>query len=145
MTPNAFPPGTTLLIQSGTYHDPEVKHLFIVCSNPSEAGEVVLATVSSWKNDLCDSTCILETGCHPFVRRKSHILYRKSRIETVDALAKGVASKEIVSLDPADKTLLERITHGVIASEHTPRKVKALMKKLMRGATQTPRSASPGR
>jgi len=109
---------------SGTYHDPNIKHMFMVCTNIDQHGNVVLAPVSSWKNNLSDGTCKLAIGCHPFVTRDSHILYRKCRIEFASAIEKGLAQGIFKQLKDVNQSLIEQVIKGISISPHTPYKVK---------------------
>ena len=114
----------TLLLPSGTYHNPDLKHLFIICTDKSDRGDHLLVSVSRWRNDLCDSTCMLEPGCHEFIRYKSYILYRKARIERTQTLIDGVAAGAFVPKAPLDDAVFERVCDGILASPHTPYKAK---------------------
>ena len=68
----------TILVPSGTYHNPYQKHLHIVCTDPDDQGRVVLVSVTTWINDLCDGTCILLEHEHPWLwKPKSYVNYRK--------------------------------------------------------------------
>lgn len=122
--------GSAFLIPSGTAHNPNVKHMFVVCTAVNPDGQVVLASISSWKNSLCDPTCILEAGAHPFVTKKSYVLYRKSRIESVETLQRGIDQSVFVVLDDVGPELVEIITAGIIKSKQTPWQVKRFVKKL---------------
>ena len=61
----------TLLIPSGPSHDPDLKHLHVVCNDTDDDGNNLIVPVASWTNDLCDDTCILLPHEHDFVRHKS--------------------------------------------------------------------------
>lgn len=119
----------TLLIPSGTYHEPDKKHLFIVCNDPIATGDFFLTTVATWRNSLCDGTRILDAGCHPFIKRRSYVLYRSSRIELGSTLARGVDQGVFVPRDPFDEKLLDAVVEGILASPHTPRKLKSFFRK----------------
>lgn len=42
----------TLLIPSGPTHDPDKKHLFVVCTDACAEGRHLLVPINSWTNDL---------------------------------------------------------------------------------------------
>ncbi len=114
----------TILIPSGTNNDLGKKHLFVICSDVCDKGLLVLVPLSSFTNDLCDQTCLLNSGEHPFLVRKSYVLYRKSEIYSasglVDAVSQGLFSQRE---DINGQTFL-RIKNGFCKSIQTPRKVK---------------------
>jgi len=117
----------TLLIPSGTSHDPDRKHLFVICAlNNSDA---LLATISKWTNDICDSACILEAGEHPFIVAKSYVLYRKCRIEKCQALEKGVTTVVLIPREPFVDEPFKRICAGILTSTQIPWKIKLAFKK----------------
>jgi hypothetical protein len=60
--------GGAILIPSGPSHDVTKKHLFAICSDPDKDGNCLIVPVSTWTNDLCDGTCILERHDHSFIR-----------------------------------------------------------------------------
>jgi hypothetical protein len=90
---------------SGTYHDPDRKHLFIVCTNRCSLGKHLIVSITGWTNDLCDGTTKLSPGpgMHRFVTKESYIFYRKARIEDAAVLSKGVDDGVFVSLDPIEE------------------------------------------
>ena len=116
---------------SGTYHNPEIKHLFFVCTGVDANGDVILASISSWKNDLCDPTCKLSAGCHEFVTKDSYILYRKSRIEKAETIENGIKTGVFIQKEDADNGLIEDALQGFQASNQTPKKIKRYVKAIL--------------
>ncbi|MFZ1813803.1 MAG: hypothetical protein WBO55_03000 [Rhizobiaceae bacterium] len=115
---------------SGTYHNPNQKHLFVVCTDPDNAGNVLIVSISSWKSHLCDATCKLENGCHPFIAQESYVLYRKSRVEPASAIEKGIRTGTLVQKDDFGAELVGRMLSGVLASKQTPWKISKYVKAL---------------
>lgn len=114
----------TIIIVSGTHHDPGREHLFIICTDVCVKGFHVIVPLTSYVNDLCDGTCIVERGEHPFVRKKSYILYRKAEVREASVLIAGVAAKIMRPHDDMNAQTFLRIRNGICRSIHTPRKVK---------------------
>lgn len=119
----------TLLIPSGTYHDPDRKHLFIICAANDNRDALFLATLAKWRNSLCDDTCILYAGEHPFIKAKSYIMYRNTRVERTDVIKNGIENGDIIPKDPFESGPFWRICYGVRVSKQTPRKLKNLFGK----------------
>ena len=113
-----------MLIPSGTYDDPNRKHIFIVCSDACKNGNHIIVSITSWVNHLCDGTLRLKVGDHPFITKDSYIIYRKARIESSQFLSAGVDSGKIIPHNDATKELVEKILEGLCKSPHAPRKVK---------------------
>lgn len=114
----------TLLIPSGPSHDPDRRHMFIVCNDTDENGQNLIVPVASWTNDLCDPTCRLESHEHGFLRHASYVLYRYARIEAATALLGGLASGDLTTNDPVNGQVFLKVRNGVCRSPQTPRKIK---------------------
>jgi hypothetical protein len=104
--------------------------MFVVCTDIDSEQKVVLASISSWKNDLCDSTCKLDPGCHSFIKRASYVLYRESRIELAATLQAGLEKSLFIPLDDVEEKTLEKIIEGLSVSKFTPWWVKRHMKRI---------------
>lgn len=113
-----------MLMPSGTSENPDLKHLFLVCSDACNEGKHILVSITGWTNDLCDGTTRLKKGDHPFLHKDSYVFYRKARIEEGSILAKGIASGTFVLKDSADAALIDLVRLGLCASKQTPKKVK---------------------
>lgn len=109
---------------SGTGVDPNLMHLFIICTDADGTGQHLLVNVTTWRNNLCDPSCILEAGSHEFIKFRSYVLYRKARIETAQTLLNGVQSGVFVSKDCLEQQHFENVCRGMTASPHTPRGMK---------------------
>jgi len=118
---------------SGTGHDPDRLHLFIICTDANDQKEHLLVSISKWRNDFCDPTCILEPGCHAFVRHKSWVMYRSATIETSDTLMRGVGEGILQPRDCLDANIYKSVEDGILKSPHTPRKFKTFYKKQISG------------
>lgn len=122
----------TLLIPSGTAHDPDRRHLHVICTDPDAQHQVLLVSITTWTNDLCDATCVLNPGCHEFIRKKSWAFYRKPRIETTSTLINGVKENIFIPKECLAASDFQRLCAGILTSPTTPRKTKAYY-----AATQT--------
>jgi hypothetical protein len=114
----------TILVPSGPSHDPERRHLFVICTDECEKGCYLLVPISTWTNDLCDETCILSPYEHPFLQRKSYVLYRNALIEHKDTLIKGVDENYLFPREDLNGQTFGRVRNGICVSAHTKRKVK---------------------
>ncbi len=121
--------GATLLMPSG----PEGNHLFVVLNDPrvfdgyGPRAHVVLVCVSSIRDGIPhDATCELEPGCHPFVKRSSYVVYRRSRVEAARHLEKLVEQGVFKPHLPASAELLDRVKRGLQVSPFTTREFKEL-------------------
>lgn len=108
----------TVLIPSGPEHDPDRFHLFILLTDPvTEEKLVLIVSVSSVKPGIWhDPTCILETGEHRFITRKSWVDYRTARIEPASKLNTGVHKGIFVAQGTIDPDVFQRICRGLFDS-----------------------------
>lgn len=119
----------TLLIPSGPLNVPDRKHLFVLLTDPVEAAgfdekQVLLVNITSVPRGLpYDSTCIIQPGEHRFIKHKSYVFYAKARIETANALLRGVKSGQLIPHEIMDHALVKRIGDGLQQSPHTTPKM----------------------
>ena len=104
------------------------EHLWIVLTDPDEAGQVAMANITTRRLDSDDS-CLLDVSDHPFVRWESAIAYEKARVAPANALEQFIIKGMLQSRQPCSTDLLERVQNGALASIFTPRGVKKSVRK----------------
>lgn len=114
----------TLLIPSGPSHDLSRRHLYVVCTDPCENGDQLIVSVTTWTNNLCDGTCILQAHEHEWLTHQSYVFYRKARIEAARTLDNGVAQGIFEPRGEMNRQTFLRICNGICRSSQTPRKIK---------------------
>ena len=114
----------TLLIPSGPSHQPERKHLHVICNDTDEGGLNLIVPLATWTNDLCDSTCVLLPHDHDFVRHKSWVVYRNCSIVLATSLERGIIDKIIATHADMNAAAFLRVRNGVCRSKFTSRKVR---------------------
>jgi len=120
----------TLLIPSGTFEDPERKHLFVIVTNKGENNSFLAVPVSSIKPDIYyDKTTLLPVGCHSFIRKPSYVLYEKADILKADRLIKCVEGWVYTPREKMPLPQFKAICNGVTVSEHTPQRIIAYFKR----------------
>ncbi|MEL5876056.1 hypothetical protein [Cereibacter sphaeroides] len=86
----------------------------------------LLLSISSIKEGIWhDSTCVLDPGCHEFVKRPSFVLYAKAERVRAQGLIKCVEGWIYTPRARLDDEVFARVCAGVDASPHTPRWAKA--------------------
>ena len=91
---------------------------------PDATGNVVIVSITTYTNDLCDQTCVLQAHEHPWLRHKSFVLYRKAEIISAVALQARIDSGEVAERDDVNPQTFLRIKNGLCNSPQTKRKVK---------------------
>lgn len=114
----------TLLIPSGTEFDQDKKHLFVICNDTCLDGKNLIVPLATWKNNYCDNTCELLAGNHPFIKVRSYILYRKTRLEAAEDLMQGINNNIITKHSVFSEFYFLKIKNGIVKSKHTPSQFK---------------------
>ncbi len=114
----------TLLIPSGTEFDSDKKHLFVICNDTCIDGKNLIVPLVTWKNSYSDDACVLDVGDHPFIRHRSCIQYRSTRLEMAENIMKGINSNTFIRHTDFTEFHFLKIKNGIVRSKHTPRKFK---------------------
>lgn len=114
----------TFLIISGPAHDRDRKHLFVVCTNPCEEGNVLLVPICSCNGRTDDVTCLLEAHEHPFLRHRSFASYQHAQIREVHKIQTGIERGIIAPRQAMNGQSGLKVRNGVARSENTAERVK---------------------
>ena len=104
-------------------------HLWIVCSNQTADGSVVIFNVTSLRSDS-DRNCIVQPGDHPAVSHDSVIAYEYGRILTKAEQGRLEGSSLFAGMrrEPATPELLTRIQKGALRSDQTPIEIQDIVR-----------------
>jgi len=121
--------GSALLMPSGYVGD----HLFVALNDPTVFSgygtkpQVLLANLSTVRQGVhYDATCVLQPGCHPFVKVESYVVYRSARIDPEAHLLAMVQNGLFTPQEPMSAAIVSNIRAGLIASPFTKREFKLL-------------------
>lgn len=84
----------------------------------------MLVSVTTWTNNLCDPSCILDVGDHDWLKHKSWVMYRKTRTELATTLDNGLEIGVFEARSQMIAEVFDRVCAGVLASKATPRNMK---------------------
>ncbi|MBM3334646.1 hypothetical protein FJY63_08295 [Candidatus Sumerlaeota bacterium] len=107
---------------------PQQPHLWIVITTPNDRGEVAIVNFTS---TICDKTCQVAPGEHPFVKKPTVVRYQDARLALVSDLRKGCERGLLSLRTPVDSNLLRRIQQGALQSPFTPGKVAREVKRAL--------------
>ena len=110
-----------LFEDGGGYH----LHIFLTdyLGDPPQA---IIVNITSWRKNS-DETCIIQPGEHPFIRKKSVVLYGKASIikeSNVEYIKRQGKQQETISNE-----LLYRMHAGLCKSKRTSKIVKEFYQK----------------
>ena len=104
-----------------------VKHLRVVISGALEWGEdkkprYLVVSVTTWHEGVRrkDSSCILEAGCHPFIKHKSWIDYARAEPMTYAKIFNGLRRGTFIDKEDMPPDTLARIQAGARISDNFP-------------------------
>ncbi len=122
--------GATLLIPSGPGGE---NHLFVVLNEPKPFSGygarpcVVLVNLSTVREGAeHDPTCLLERGCHPFVKQRSFVVYRSARLEPAAHVEQLVKQGFFKPQPAVNEGMLALVKVGLRSSPFTKREFKQL-------------------
>lgn len=116
-------PGETFLLPKPGHDTP---HLWIVLTEPDEQvpPHVAIVNLTSFREGA-DTTVVLATGDHPFIRHHTVVYYGDLLVapaqKLVDAVRAGIATRH----DDLTDDILERVREGVFRSPFTHGDMKA--------------------
>ena len=113
--------GATLLTPSGSFSQPNLKHLTILLTNPvGPAKQVLTVTVSTIRGSNYDRTCVLDKGDHSFINGPSFVAYWFCRHDcTEKAIHEAIANDMFVPMEPLREEVFDRVVAGLHKSPHT--------------------------
>jgi len=111
-----------LIPDTGPKHDPSKPHLFIVLTNESTEGTVLLVPMCSLTK-FSDKSCVLGKGDHPFIIRDSFIDYSKAQIQDTSTLVKKIQTKHILDQGLFSDQIMVFIYKGLFESNRTEPKI----------------------
>ena len=102
-------------------------HLHIFLSDYSgDPPQTIIVNITSWRENS-DETCIIQPGEHPFIRKKSVVLYGKAsiiKVSNVEYLKRQGKQQETIS-----NKLLSKMCAGLCKSKRTSKRVKEFYRK----------------
>jgi hypothetical protein len=103
-------------------------HLHVVISDPrKDTNGIVVVNLTSVKPGKLvyqDSSCILQSGDHPFIKRPTWIRYADAKEFSILELDKWLATGELTKNKPMPTTALKKIIAGAGFSVHFKNKFK---------------------
>ena len=101
-----------------TYRREAGAHLWVVISDPRiDQHSVLVVNVTSMRGKHWgDTTCVLQPGDHPFIKRPSLLLYAAARLHANAALDRELSAGRIQLQEPVSAEVLTRIREGAMQS-----------------------------
>ena len=100
------------------------KHLFIVLTTANGQPPVVVMLNITTRRPLSDSTVILTTGDHPFIKHESVIAFEHADFFEVSKLENGLRRGLLAKYTDINPSLFKIIQQGLLNSPRTPNHIK---------------------
>ncbi len=102
-------------------------HLWIVINEPrAHEGNALLVNVSTLR-PRADTTCVLRSGEHPFIKHESYVRFRSARRALLEDLEFLVGAGRLQRHSPAASAFLERICAAASAALQLPVELRPLL------------------
>ena len=99
-------------------------HLWVIVTEPDKSGEVVCATFTT-SRDRSDKTTICQAGEHPFFRHETVVAHNQSLQYKTVMIEECFEDGTFVAREACAPALLQKVRDGIMASEFTPKYIRA--------------------
>lgn len=113
---NVIGAGKSLLLAEPPLYKP---HLWFVLTDPEGNPEKVVAVMVRTATRFTDSTVVLRSGDHPFVKHDSSVHYSTAQYLSISGLTKAIKSGRCHPKADMSQQLLDRVRHGLLESPFT--------------------------
>lgn len=99
-----------------------IKHLRVVISDIDAENEYLVVCVTTWYEGVRgqDSSCILEAGCHNFIKHKSWVDFSRSKAMGYAEIFNGLKKGLLIKKDDLAPELVVKIQEAARISEFLP-------------------------
>jgi hypothetical protein len=97
-------------------------HLWVIISDLSQSNnEIVIVNITTCRGrDYEDTSCIVELNEHPWIKHRSYVFYRRSRVVDLSRLQLWCKTGDLRLQDSLSQVLLEKIRTGASKTEFLP-------------------------
>lgn len=104
------------------------RHLRIIITDADEENRHVVVSVTTLKfPPKQDISCILKAGDHPFIKHKSIVDYKYTRIMSSMEIREGLRRGLLIKKEEVRCSVLVRIIEGAKHSIHIPSEIKNMI------------------
>ncbi len=84
-------------------------HLWVIISDPEQDSDQVLIVSLTEYHPKKDTACILSSGDHPFIHKRTCVAYDLANAPSLDDLVRARNNGDLIPNDPMRPDVLERI------------------------------------
>ena len=115
------------MIPTPTGVNPNARHMFVVCNDPTEFDDVFLLPLSSVrKNDpQTDDACILLKHEYSRLRHETYVAYRHAKVSKAATIVREIESGEFTVLADLNGQTFLRVLGGINKTKRIKPKLKS--------------------
>lgn len=98
----------------------------IIVSDSDKNNEQIVVSVTSLKFDNQDTGCIIHPGEHSFIKHKSIVDFKRTKIMSTIDIINGINKGWLIKKEDISDTLLKRIQSALKQSKFISAEVKSL-------------------
>jgi hypothetical protein len=104
----------------------EFRHLNIIITEPDDDMNYLVVPVTTWRERDGrpfagqDGSCILQAGCHPFIKHKSYVFYAKARKMSYAMVFNGIKKGRLIKKENMPPDIIGRMQKGALISPYLP-------------------------
>jgi hypothetical protein len=108
----------------------EIRHLNVVITEPDNDNNVLVVPVCTYREKDGkpfpgqDDSCLLPSGCHPFIKERSYIKYRNALAMSIIDIFNGLNKGKLVKQSDFDSRFVQDMQRGAEESIFLPEKLK---------------------
>ena len=100
-------------------------HLHIVIVPPKHDGEFIWVNICSIRSGIYyDTTCVLQKGCHEFIKHESYVAYYFASFNNINHIKKMIGLNDYISKPDISADILLKIQKGMEISSEIKRGVR---------------------
>ncbi|MDR0301384.1 MAG: hypothetical protein LBI04_03620 [Treponema sp.] len=108
----------------------EIRHLNVVITEPDDDNNVLVVPVCTYREKDGkpfpgqDDSCLLRTGCHPFIKERSYIKYSNALAMSLIDIFNGLKKGKLIKKSDFDNSFVQDMQRGAEESIFLPEKLK---------------------
>jgi hypothetical protein len=122
--------GQSFLRESATSKGP-ILHLNVIITEPDEEMCYLVVPITTYREDQNarpysgqDESCILKSGCHPFIKHKSYVRYEFARKMSTLEIASGLLKGLLIRKEDMDQVVIQDMQRGAEESRYLDKKLR---------------------
>jgi hypothetical protein len=104
-----------------------IRHLNVIITNPTDDMNYLVVPITTYHEDSNgrpirgqDESCILNAGCHPFIKHKSYVQYKNAKKMNALEIVRGIQKGLLIKKEDMPPAIIQDMQKGAELSEWLP-------------------------